>query len=129
MIPPRAPNFGQRGLGSAPLMHAPGGIIGAETIPPRRMRSRMVAVGCVSAIALGLAAASEYQPQSCTPQNPADPNSIPDNCQSSSSGGHSYAGHGYYGFSGSSGFGAWSSASHDSFGGFGGAGEGHGSAT
>jgi hypothetical protein len=89
----------------------------------------MVAVGCVSALALGLAAASEYPAQSCEPQNPVDPNSIPENCRSSSSGGHSYAGHGYYGFSGSSGFGSSSSASRASFGGFGGAGEGHGSAT
>jgi hypothetical protein len=85
----------------------------------------MIAVGCVSALALGLAAASEYRTPRCKPQDPDDPNSIPENCGTSSPGGGSYAGHGYYGFSGSSGFGSSSATSRASFGGFGSSGADH----
>jgi hypothetical protein len=126
MTPRRPPNFGQRGLGAAPLTHAPLGLAGAVTVARRRLRSRGVVVGCISALALGLAAAGEYHSQRCKPQNPDDPNSIPGDCRStSSSGGHSSAGHGY-GFASSSGFGSSSSSAHASFGGFGHAGAGHG---
>ena len=117
------PSFGKRELRGRPLTQAPAGLPGAATVARRRMRSHLVVVGVVGALATAFAANAAYRAKYCQPQDRNNPNSIPDWCRSS--GGHSHAGG--YGFFGSTGHGYGSSASHVSFGGFGAAGAGHGS--
>ena len=118
------PDFGRRGVRGAPITHAPDGLPGASIVARRRMRSNLVAVGFVGLLATGFAADAAYRARYCRPQDPNNPNSIPDWCRSS--GGHSHGG-GWGFFGSSAGHGSGASASHVSFGGFGGAGAGHGS--
>jgi hypothetical protein len=117
------PNFGLRGVRGAPIVHSPGGLPGSSIVAPRRMRSHLVVVGVVGALATAFAANATYRSKYCRPQDPNNPNSIPDWCRSSGAHGHG----GGYGLFGSTGHGYASSASHVSFGGFGSAGAGHGS--
>jgi hypothetical protein len=63
-----AASFGKRGLIGAATTKAPPG---RPAPPPRRMRSGVVTVGAVGALALGIAAAAEWRGQQCAPRQAA----------------------------------------------------------
>ncbi len=71
-----AASFGKRGLIGAATTNAPPG----RPAPPRRMRSGVVTVGAVGALALGIAAAAEWRGQDCGPRQAADYDSRPKLC-------------------------------------------------
>jgi hypothetical protein len=107
-----APTFGKRGLTTAP-----------PASPTRRLRSGVVVVGAVGALALSVAAAAEWREQRCRVRDLNDPDPRPASCDSHS-GGHSSGGHGWGLFSG--GHSGGGSIGHAAFGGFGGHASGHG---
>jgi hypothetical protein len=110
-------NFGKRGLRGAPTTGRPHSAPGPLRPPPRRMRSSVVIIGAVGALALSIAAASEWRQDHCRQRPPGDPNPRPAWCDMHG-GGHSHS-HGAGFFSGGG-------VGHASFGGFGAHGSGHG---